>query len=671
VKAIKLMIELAETKPWFVAYDFRISRREQQAGERPLNFETLEVTTNLELALRYLRRENHARTLWIDALCINQKDKAEKTIQIQRMQWIYANASPVVVWLGGYHGLGGTDVCAGSSSQKGVDCEHQREIQAAFDYIWARSGWRLLFRWYFSHNEKERFQESRSGLCELARRGWWERLWVIQEVALATGRVQMQCGNNTCDFEEFVSAEDAILLEHTGEKALTDGFRSSENFRDTIQDFCYSSFHDREGLLTRALFSVLMRTMGMFFRDIGSNVPNFHELPFAHRLHCILLRTAGRFKCHDDRDRLRAVLGIAEGATTGKVTQTASLMETISSLSTQQIIWNILNPMWTHRGRPVKGAWIVFNVIWALWGAFYDRRAKHWTFNRPYYVVAEHAEVIEAVTTGPEEEPSRVEFFTAIARYLAKETESLAFLDVATCGEDEDEGMPSWVPNWRREISKPAYDFANRIKKDQPPDLFKFLNSDKTLQLDGLPKGRVNIMQPADLDLLQSSPWQGAFEKVLVLPSEAKRMVAKALKLIGIIMHQRSSPISMEEKKRLISYLVNSITDILDVGLSLLRKKLLRADGTTMVYSYDMTAGVMELLRAGEAVKGDQLVFVPGCFHHLVLRSREHTTKTSIRWKLVGLMAMSTTITQGRRGYSKSEWAQLLDDGAVCKYNIE
>jgi hypothetical protein len=497
------------------------------------------------------------------------------------------------------------------------------------------------------------------------------RLWVIQEVALATGRVQMQCGNNTCDFEEFASAEVAILLEHMEEKALTGGFRSSENFRDTIKDFCYSSFHDREGLLTRTLFSVLIRTMGMFFRDIGADVPNFHELPFAHRLHCILLRTSGRFKCHDDRDRLRAVLGIAGGATTGKVTQTASLMETISSLSTQQIIWNILNPLWTHRSRPVKGAWIVFNVIWALWGAFYDRRAKHWAFNRPYYVMAGHAEVIEAVITGPNEEPSRVEFFTAIAGYLAKETESLAFLDVATCGEDEDERMPSWVPNWRREISKPAYDFANRIKKDQPPDLIKFLDSGKTLQLAGLPKGRVNIMRPADLDLLQSSPWQGAFEKVLVLPSEAKRMVAKALKLIGIIMYQRSSPILMEKEKRLISYLVNSITGILDVGLSLLRGKLLGEGGTTMVYSYDIAAGVMGLLRAGEAVKGDQLVLVPGCFHHLVLRSREHTTETSIRWKLVGLVAMSPTTTQGRRGYSKSEWARLLNNGTVCKYSIK
>jgi hypothetical protein len=100
IKAIKLMIEVAETKPWLLAFGFSISPSEQQGGERPLNFEALQVTTNLELALRHLRRENRARTLWIDALCINQENEDEKMIQIQGMNWIYANASPVVVWLG-------------------------------------------------------------------------------------------------------------------------------------------------------------------------------------------------------------------------------------------------------------------------------------------------------------------------------------------------------------------------------------------------------------------------------------------------------------------------------------------------------------------------------------------------------------------------------------------
>ena len=66
--------------------------------------------------------------------------------------------------------------------------------------------------------------------------------------------------------------------------------------------------------------------------------------------------------------------------------------------------------------------------------------------------------------------------------------------------------MPSWVPSWTREISKPAYNFANRIKKDQHLDVIGFTDSNKTLQLTGLSKGRVNIIRPADLDFLQSSP---------------------------------------------------------------------------------------------------------------------------------------------------------------------
>lgn len=131
------------------------------------------MTTNLELALRYLRRKKCARTLWIDALRINQENEDEKTIQIQRMQWIYANASPVVIWLDGYYGLVELDICARLSIPEGADCDHRREIQAAFDYIWARNEWRRLFSWYLNHNEEKFFRESRSGLCNIAKRGWW------------------------------------------------------------------------------------------------------------------------------------------------------------------------------------------------------------------------------------------------------------------------------------------------------------------------------------------------------------------------------------------------------------------------------------------------------------------------------------------------------------------
>jgi hypothetical protein len=57
------------------------------------------VTGSLDKALRTLRYEDRARVLWIDALCINQHDIAEKSGQVQEMGNIYSCADGVVIWL--------------------------------------------------------------------------------------------------------------------------------------------------------------------------------------------------------------------------------------------------------------------------------------------------------------------------------------------------------------------------------------------------------------------------------------------------------------------------------------------------------------------------------------------------------------------------------------------
>ncbi|KAK3339775.1 heterokaryon incompatibility protein-domain-containing protein [Lasiosphaeria hispida] len=58
------------------------------------------VTANLCAALWHLRDPSGERTLWIDALCINQQNNQEKGQQVQSMAKIYAKASRVIVWLG-------------------------------------------------------------------------------------------------------------------------------------------------------------------------------------------------------------------------------------------------------------------------------------------------------------------------------------------------------------------------------------------------------------------------------------------------------------------------------------------------------------------------------------------------------------------------------------------
>lgn len=60
----------------------------------------LTIGKNLDEALRSLRRTNTAYILWVDAICINQRDIAEKERQIDLMAEIYENADKTIIWLG-------------------------------------------------------------------------------------------------------------------------------------------------------------------------------------------------------------------------------------------------------------------------------------------------------------------------------------------------------------------------------------------------------------------------------------------------------------------------------------------------------------------------------------------------------------------------------------------
>ncbi|RFN45631.1 hypothetical protein FIE12Z_10133 [Fusarium flagelliforme] len=66
----------------------------------------IQVTTNLASALKYaprhLKQSKHAagERLWVDAICINQADDAEKSSQVVMMGRIYSQSGIVICWLG-------------------------------------------------------------------------------------------------------------------------------------------------------------------------------------------------------------------------------------------------------------------------------------------------------------------------------------------------------------------------------------------------------------------------------------------------------------------------------------------------------------------------------------------------------------------------------------------
>jgi len=66
-----------------------------------INRHPLVVTGNLHAALLCLRnRLTRGLKLWVDAICINQKDLAERNLQVKRMGSIYRQALNTIVWPG-------------------------------------------------------------------------------------------------------------------------------------------------------------------------------------------------------------------------------------------------------------------------------------------------------------------------------------------------------------------------------------------------------------------------------------------------------------------------------------------------------------------------------------------------------------------------------------------
>ena len=60
----------------------------------------MHIGTNLFLALERLRDTKATRTIWIDDLCIDQRNASEVAHQMSLMRDIYRHASEVIIWLG-------------------------------------------------------------------------------------------------------------------------------------------------------------------------------------------------------------------------------------------------------------------------------------------------------------------------------------------------------------------------------------------------------------------------------------------------------------------------------------------------------------------------------------------------------------------------------------------
>lgn len=685
-KAALLIAEVMKTKPWLLAHTLpRLSSPNDHPKTGTLAWETVPAMPNLERALRYLRLEKQHRTLWIDALCINQQDDAEKKVQIQRMDFLYANASAVRIWLGDYHGIGDSAPCqqVQSCNSKSGSCLHESEISEAFGFMRAANGMRILLP-SFSRglSLEQRMEDTMPGLLAIARRGYWQRLWVVQEAALGTGPVNMQCGHEVCNLEDFLSAQHRAVMRENVPKEVREAFECARRFAVMWQEFRYSSFYDH-GInrnMAQLIKNGTRAAMCYLSPRLREELISFHERPYSHRLLHVLLRGSGYFHCSDERDRLYAVLGVVGGVEKGN-RQMANAIEFLSNQQFHTVIGLLMDRWLKSKLGDGTGSVVLRGCLGGLmscWGVFFDAKARYWTINRPEYIVTNHTshdELSRAIdeTTGASPGNSG-ELFRVLAKYLAEETKSLSFLDAASF--DDADNTASWVPRWQAKVDDEAYKLlaARRDGDKMPHDTFRFLDDGKTLEILGMECGCVGEVRNVEAAVLDSDMWRHGSDKMFALPSEVREPLARLC---------RAFPSSDPAPEWLAA--VDKIKMLLFKAVLEAGKGLLARHGRAVLrYSSDSgggsgsgigSSGTTEpaFIKAGEAKKADRVVFVPGCHHQLVLREvpRARCGSRSC-WKLVGLVITVNIAMHGRKkgGISGDEWEALQKHRVLKRFAI-
>lgn len=155
------------------------------------------VTQNLKAALTRLRSKKEDRLLWVDAICINQDDIPERNTQVAQMQTVYKNARNVRIWLG----------------------EEENQSDLAIQLLMELKDRGMSRQWIRDSLTSGFYQDWYIALLNMLLRPYWQRLWVVQEVAFA-GNAVIHCGKSSIPYEialEFTKVFDKVceqLIEH-------------------------------------------------------------------------------------------------------------------------------------------------------------------------------------------------------------------------------------------------------------------------------------------------------------------------------------------------------------------------------------------------------------------------------------------------------------------------
>jgi hypothetical protein len=148
---------------------------------------SIAITKNLHVALQHLRDREKERTLWIDAVCINQQSLEERGQQVALMKQIFQRSHRTLVWLGA------------ESRDSGRAIHLVRRLAG----VWQRRKSQRLWLARYSTNIPPLYDPAWRAFALLLQRPWFQRAWVVQEASVAKD-ILVLCGADYISWDELM-----------------------------------------------------------------------------------------------------------------------------------------------------------------------------------------------------------------------------------------------------------------------------------------------------------------------------------------------------------------------------------------------------------------------------------------------------------------------------------
>jgi hypothetical protein len=239
------------------------------------------ITRSLYSGLKCFRYPQKTRTLWADAVCIDQSNDNDKGHQVNMMGDVYDHASTVLVWLGEASTL---------AAEKAFHLIHK--INGHIDSKiseseFANHSWEAVMNVPKLGTRSQLFQDDSESeaLRDFFRRPWFFRLWVLQEVALASS-AWVYYGAASISLSEVVQFAFVSIIRPELQNNFPTG-RVGDAFQDVFCTYAKKNTWIQEKSILRRARDYIERSAKPAFQEIldtgrrfGTTKPHDHIYAF-------------------------------------------------------------------------------------------------------------------------------------------------------------------------------------------------------------------------------------------------------------------------------------------------------------------------------------------------------------------------------------------------------